>query len=136
MPFAFLTADTKLLFEQSMCCNSSANLSKPVLDVEGKSILDDLGKEVFLPDRGNKTEVALLKFIKAAGVDYEAYRETYLSDDFVRFPFSSSRKRMSTVIKGEDGKKATRILLKGASEYVLESCSHIHYWKVGIISIS
>lgn len=43
----------------------------------------------------------------------------------IRYPFSSSRKRMTTQVlyRGEN-----YLLIKGASEYILTSCSHIHYW--------
>lgn len=40
----------------------------------------------------------------------------------VRFQFDSSRKRMSTIINTPEGTK--RIHIKGASEIVLESCTH------------
>ncbi len=35
---------------------------------------------------------------------------------------------MSTVVE-KFGNAPTRMLLKGASEYVLRSCKYIHYWK-------
>jgi magnesium-transporting ATPase (P-type) len=46
--------------------------------------------------------------------------------NLVRFPFSSTRKRMSTIIENATGKGGydKRIMLKGASEIVLEVCSH------------
>jgi len=41
-----------------------------------------------------------------------------------RLPFNSKRKRMSIVL--DIGFKKYRILMKGASEIILESCSHFH----------
>ena len=61
------------------------------------------------------------------GVNIEKQRQRYLPDGFIRFQFTSSRKRMSTILekvdKNEHGYEK-RIHMKGASEYVLESCSH------------
>lgn len=45
----------------------------------------------------------------------------------MRFHFTSKRKRMSTIIDNcgpTEHKYDKRCLMKGASEYVLESCSH------------
>jgi len=74
------------------------------------------------------TELAMLKFIKRCGIDYEAIRSKHLfKDTLLRFPFDSSRKRMSTVLeKIEDNDKGytKRLHVKGASEIVLATCSH------------
>ena len=61
--------------------------------------------------------MALLKFIEKTGVNYENFREQYPS--LLKFPFSSKRKRMSTVLnwKGDNV-----ILVKGASEMILSCC--------------
>mmetsp|Transcript_16551 Transcript_16551/g.20923 ORF Transcript_16551/g.20923 Transcript_16551/m.20923 type:complete len:227 (-) Transcript_16551:1510-2190(-) len=47
-------------------------------------------------------------------------------DDFIRFEFSSNRKRMSTIISNATGQGDydKRLLCKGASELVLAECSH------------
>ena len=42
-----------------------------------------------------------------------------------RMPFSSQRKRMSTIVERSEG-APRRLLIKGASEYVLKSCKYIH----------
>lgn len=52
------------------------------------------------------------------GVDYEEYRNKY--EVKIKFPFSSSRKRMSTII---DYQNSLHLFIKGASELVLASCS-------------
>lgn len=69
------------------------------------------------------TEKAMLKFITRCGFDYKALRNNHLGDVYTRFQFDSSRKRMSTVLNNTDsGKK--RVHIKGASEIVLETCTH------------
>ena len=75
------------------------------------------------------TELAMLKFIKRCGIDYHFYRQKYLPKEMIRFPFDSSRKRMSTVLELEDEEKTEhgyqkRIHIKGASEIVLGTCTH------------
>lgn len=46
-------------------------------------------------------------------------------DEMIRFPFSSSRKRMSTVIQNATGAGGydKRLVIKGASELVLKACN-------------
>jgi Ca2+-transporting ATPase len=75
------------------------------------------------------TELAMLKFILRCDVDYAYYRQKYLPKDLMRFPFDSSRKRMSTILELEDFDKTEygyqkRIHIKGASEIVLGTCTH------------
>lgn len=50
-------------------------------------------------------------------VNYEDYRKQY--EPKVKFPFSSSRKRMSIVINYQDN---AHLFMKGASELILGSC--------------
>jgi len=52
-----------------------------------------------------------------------------MPEDGLRIPFSSSRKRMSTEIKDIGNGKGNVLLIKGASEIILKSCSNIHYWE-------
>lgn len=75
------------------------------------------------------TELAMLKFIKKCGVDYEKMRSDYLPVQMIRFLFDSSRKRMSTVLELKDSDRTEhgyprRIHVKGASEIILETCTH------------
>ena len=73
------------------------------------------------------SEKAMLKFIKRCGVDYEGIRKQMLPKDLIRFVFDPVRKRMATVAElptpNEHGYNK-RVHVKGASEIVLESCSH------------
>jgi magnesium-transporting ATPase (P-type) len=67
---------------------------------------------------GNKTEGAMLAFIRAVGADYRAERTR--ANVARTFPFSSLKKRMSTLLRrsGNDG----RLHCKGASEVIAEGC--------------
>lgn len=60
-------------------------------------------------------------------VKIERKRSKHLIDEYVRFHFTSKRKRMSTIIssvgKTEYGYDK-RIHMKGAAEYIIDSCSH------------
>ena len=84
----------------------------------------ELGKE--LPNGrteviGNKTEGAMLLFLRTLGVDYVEQRARL---DTVRsFPFSSAKKRMSTLVRAAPGGNEGRLYLKGASEIVTGMCS-------------
>jgi len=72
--------------------------------------------------RGNPTEMALLKYVMMCGIDVVKKREEVKK--VFQATFTSDRKRMSTVVLLNTG--STFALLKGASEYVLETCSHVH----------
>lgn len=88
------------IFQQSTCCNSTADPDK---------------------ESGNPTEMAILRYIKSCGVPINSFRERYqkISEE----PFSSDRKRMSTLVKNDDGREL--MLIKGASELILESCENL-----------
>lgn len=96
------------IFTQSACCNSTA-------DPDNKN--------------GNPTEMAIVNFMKACGDNVKAIRKSYqvIADE----PFSSDRKRMSTLIKDDDGREL--MLIKGASELVLEGCVNLLDLKTGNI---
>lgn len=77
-----------------------------------------------LPEQiGNKTECALLGFVRELGRNYSALRESVPEEMFTRvYTFNSVRKSMSTVIPWRDG---FRLFTKGASEIVLNTCDYI-----------
>jgi len=67
------------------------------------------------------------EFVERLGCDEKQLRNNHLSADYIRFPFSSKRKRMSTICEniedtGNSYKK--RLYTKGGSEIILEGCSH------------
>jgi Ca2+-transporting ATPase len=77
---------------------------------------DEKGERVFV---GSKTETALLDFVQKLGGSYQRIRECCHVHDVI--PFSSERKRMTTIIDLPNGSK--RLYCKGASEIVLKQCS-------------
>ena len=87
------------LFEQALTCNSK----------------DDPSQK-----KGNPTDMAILKYMLENKSDPMKVRERYPIEFYE--PFTSDRKRMSTLIK--DGDKKV-YLLKGASEIVAGSCDMI-----------
>jgi len=95
------------LIKQALACNGTATL---------------------VPYVGSKTEIALLEYLQNRGEDYNTLRSQYITQSSIMFPFSSQRKRMSSILdnveNGLPSKK--RMHIKGASEIVLESCSHYH----------
>lgn len=78
---------------------------------------NDSGKLVFI---GSKTECALLNFAKELDVTYKEVRERIPVKHL--YPFSSARKRMSTLVDNPDG-KGYRLFSKGASEIILGLCN-------------
>jgi len=73
---------------------------------------------------GNKTECALLGFVKDIGRDYEDVRSEIQEESLFKvYTFNSVRKSMSTVLRNPDG--SYRLYTKGASEIVLKKCTSI-----------
>ena len=72
--------------------------------------------------KGNPTEMALLKYAKDAGVDVLARRNAV--PKLFQATFSSDRKRMSTILKLENGN--TYVFIKGASEFIIEISDFFH----------
>jgi|688.fasta_scaffold371385_2 magnesium-transporting ATPase (P-type) len=71
------------------------------------------------------TDKAMDEFITRLGCDKKGLMGKHLPDsNMIRFPFSSNRKRMSTIIENVDNGSSygKRICLKGASEIVMASC--------------
>uniref|UniRef100_A0AAQ5YV71 Calcium-transporting ATPase n=1 Tax=Amphiprion ocellaris TaxID=80972 RepID=A0AAQ5YV71_AMPOC len=82
-------------------------------------------KEGWLPRHvGNKTECALLGLVLDMKRDYQPIRDKVPEEEFYKvYTFNSSRKSMSTVLRNANG--GYRMYSKGASEIVLQKCSHI-----------
>jgi len=68
---------------------------------------------------GNPTEGALLLWLHANGIDYNALKSRFKVVD--ELPFSTERKYMATVVADESGRKL--LFVKGAPEIVYGMCS-------------
>lgn len=78
-------------------------------------------EEVVAP-RGNVTELALIKFmVKVDGGHVDEVKKAHIPENNLRYPFSSSRKCMTTEVKDSNGHSI--LLLKGASERIVACCS-------------
>ncbi|EAR95699.2 calcium-translocating P-type ATPase, PMCA-type protein (macronuclear) [Tetrahymena thermophila SB210] len=97
---------TQILTE-GLCVNSNAF---PTVDKNGN-----------FSQNGNKTECALLELAYQFDVDYRNYRP---SDNIIKvIPFSSDRKRMTTVYQPKEGNKnILRVYTKGAPDIILDFC--------------
>jgi Ca2+ transporting ATPase len=69
---------------------------------------------------GNKTEHGLLGFANLMKRDYAAVRSSVAESEKRQFPFNSTKKRMTTIVREASG---ALLYTKGASEVVLESCN-------------
>ena len=79
--------------------------------------------------KASKTDVAFVDLLHNFHEQLIKIREIYmpkkeLKAELKRFPFTSSRKKMSTIIKHNSFDTGNIIFQKGASEIVLNSCSH------------
>lgn len=75
---------------------------------------------------GNKTECALLGFVKSIGLSYEDIRAEWSEERLYKvYTFNSVRKSMSTVIKESDNPLSYILFTKGASEMVVRCCSWV-----------
>jgi len=101
------------LIIQGFACNTSATLD---------------------PLKGSKTDIAMLEFLdrcdkKLIGNAKHQYLPT---PDYIKFPFTSARKRQTTIITLPNGQK--RLHIKGASEFVLECCHQWHCFSNNLVS--
>ncbi|VDK81448.1 unnamed protein product [Dibothriocephalus latus] len=72
---------------------------------------------------GNKTECALLGFLRMLRKDYAVIRQNHPESEFLKvFAFSSVRKSMTTILLA-DGGQSLLCLTKGAAEIILLRCS-------------
>ena len=104
----FMNETMQVIFNQITCCNSSAEPTAT---------------------SGNPTELAIIKYLHRCKVDITGIRQKYkkIADE----PFSSDRKRMSTLIKDHQGREL--MVISGASELILEGCDKLQDLKTGNI---
>jgi Ca2+ transporting ATPase len=75
----------------------------------------------------NATEEAILKMLKQFGTDFHQMRDEFLPEPFVRFQFTSKRKKMSSVLQNVSDTEtgySQRLHTKGAAEIILRLCTH------------
>lgn len=77
-------------------------------------------------EKAGATDRAMTELIERANVNMASLCEKHLSEHKIRFPFSSKRKRMSTVVENlqTSNSYGKRLHVKGASEIVKNCCSH------------
>ena len=91
------------LFIQATACNTTGNLKD-----------------------SNATDLAILKFLSKIGNDFEKKREEHLPEGFMRFQFTSKRKKMGTILENINDNQYgynKRLIVKGAVEIVLGTCN-------------
>lgn len=83
-------------------------------------VKDDGSKQTI----GNVTEIGLINYLVGAGIDAESMLKMKKNDVEIIFqiPFSSKRKRQTTVIKHPSQEGKVRVFCKGAPEIVIEYC--------------
>lgn len=91
------------LFNQAIACNTSGSA-----------------------EHSSATEQAMLKMMAKLGADVNELRKKHVPEPYVRFQFTSKRKRMSTVIQNcgqTESDHDARCHMKGAAEIVLDCCN-------------
>lgn len=79
------------------------------------------------PSHAGPTDLAMIELVERSGENCDSIRTNHhpAKDEFVRFSFTSIRKRMTTLTKNHGVDEFDRrAQIKGASEYVLKACSH------------
>ena len=94
-----------------------------------KHLTQSIACNIPLDDNPSATDKGLKGLLTRSGVDIvetRKHHECYEPGTFTTIPFSSSRKRMSTIISNATGNGGydKRLLCKGASEMVKGCCSH------------
>lgn len=90
------------LFLQALACNTVGNAKE-----------------------SNATDKAILKMYERFGYNVEDMRDKHIPEPFIRFQFTSKRKKMGTVLTNITDSETgydKRVVVKGASEIVLDSC--------------
>jgi Ca2+-transporting ATPase len=86
---------------------------------------EKLKNAVYTPT-GNKTEVAMLNFLYAAGQEPHTLISERQKDSEIEcvIPFNPYSKSQLTVTRVNKGDDKVRVVLKGAPEVVIDHCSH------------
>jgi len=102
----------KKLYKKSFIDTLTTNMS---INSSAYQSHDANGKAVMI---GNRTDCAIVDFCTKLDCDYAKVREDFPKDGMI--PFSSQRKRMSTVVTLNNNKI---LMTKGASEIILSLCT-------------
>jgi len=77
--------------------------------------------------KASKTDIAFVEILHNLKEKITKVRHKYFpgpGEQLKRFPFTSSRKKMTTIIKNKEFPNGNVIFMKGASEIVLNSCKY------------
>jgi len=80
-----------------------------------------------IPEKCGPTDLAMANMLGRCSIDVAGIQKQHgcPEEKFIRFPFTSGRKRMSTVTQNHNlGGYDKRLQIKGASEIVCRACSH------------
>ena len=112
-------ADMKLLHgDEDMLSVAFAANSTAHLELANDDETAEMAAAQNLKGIGNPTEVALLLWLHARGIDYSCLRGA--EDIVYQLPFSTERKYMATVVKTAD---STWLMAKGAPEVITAACA-------------
>ncbi|CBZ23679.1 putative vacuolar-type Ca2+-ATPase [Leishmania mexicana MHOM/GT/2001/U1103] len=128
VPLSGMCATSLRQLREGIAINSSSEKVVSTTDKEGHTVAPYWQ---WVADKGNKTDNALLDFVdRVAMTEAEArdmgsrphqrIREASRQRGFTIFPFTSDRKRMSAVVRQEDGTLVHHV--KGGSDRILPLC--------------
>ena len=113
---ALLPANVKEVVSDHVAVNRTAYLVKNEKFKEGTDVSP-------FTVVGNKTEGALIFMVQKWGVDHEHLKNTLFNDERDKiFSFDSKKKRSTSIVHRPNG--SVRLFCKGASEILLQDCSH------------
>eukprot|EP00760_Papus_ankaliazontas_P014433 PhM_4_TR16080/c6_g1_i1/m.38354/K01537/E3.6.3.8; Ca2+-transporting ATPase len=107
--------------------NTRLNMPKATLDhfllalAINSTAMQQMGDDGKLMWVGNKTEHGLLGFVIDCKNDVSNLRQSISAENKRQYPFSSAKKRMSTVVQDPATNVFTQYC-KGASEWILDDC--------------
>ncbi|KAK7197425.1 vacuolar-type Ca2+-ATPase [Novymonas esmeraldas] len=128
IPMADLRQTSLLRMTEGIAINSSSEKVVSTADKEGHTVAPYWQ---WVTDKGNKTDNALLDFVDRVAMTeadardmksrpHQRIREACRQRGYTMFPFTSDRKRMSAVVRQEDGTLLHHV--KGGSDRILPLC--------------
>lgn len=137
-----ISADIVEALIESVSVNSSSSKVIITKDKDHKTIP---ARWMWENDKGNKTDNALLDFVdrvalaendptEMKSLPHQRFRLKFSLDNFTVFPFTSDRKRMSAVVRRENGKLIQYV--KGGADQVLPLCSHEQLANGNVVEIT